>query len=66
TAIKVVREKQNRRYVVVKQTLIAFMNGATPHLAVEYGRKTVSAKDRPTLEMVEDQMLNAPVPMAAE
>ena len=66
TSIKVVREKQNRRYVVVKQTLIAFMNGATPHLAVEYGRKTVSAKDRPTLEMVEDQMLNAPVPMAAE
>lgn len=66
TAIKVVREKQNRRYVVVKQTLIAFMNGATPHLAVEYGRKTVSSKDRPTLDMVEEQMLNAPVPMAAE
>ncbi|WP_075997089.1 flagellar motor stator protein MotA [Salaquimonas pukyongi] len=66
TSIKVVREKQNRRFVVVKQTLIAFMNGATPHLAVEYGRKTVSSKDRPTLEMVEEQMLNAPVPMAAE
>ena len=66
TAIKSVRDKQNRRYVIVKQTLIAFMNGATPHLAVEYGRKTISKKDRPTLETVEEQMLNSPMPQAAE
>ena len=44
--IKSVREKQNRRYVIIKQTLIAFMNGASPHIAVEHGRKTISAKDR--------------------
>ena len=66
TKIKTVREKQNRQFVVIKQTLIAFMNGATPHIAVEHGRKTVSAKDRPTLEMVEEQTMNSPVPMAAE
>lgn len=66
TKIKTVREKQNRRYVIVKQTLIAFMSGATPHLAVEYGRKTISSKDRPAIETVEEQMLNAPLPVAAE
>ena len=66
TKIKSVREKQGRQFVVIKQTLIAFMNGATPHIAVEHGRKTISAKDRPTLEMVEDQTINASLPMAAE
>lgn len=59
TKVKLVREKQNRRYVIIKQTLIAFMNGATPHLAVEYGRKTISSKDRPSIEAVEEQMLGA-------
>lgn len=66
TKIKSVREKQSRRFVVAKQSLIAFMNGATPHIAVEHGRKTISAKDRPSLELVEEQMLNAPQAMAAE
>jgi chemotaxis protein MotA len=64
--IKAVREKQSRQFVVIKQTLIAFMNGATPHIAVEHGRKTISAKDRPTLDMVEDQTMNAPAPAPAE
>jgi len=66
TKVKVVREKQNREYIIVKQTLIAFMSGATPHLAVEYGRKTISSKDRPSIEMVEEQTLNSPVAVAAE
>ncbi|MBO6814729.1 MAG: flagellar motor stator protein MotA [Rhizobiaceae bacterium] len=64
--IKSVRQKQSRQFVVIKQTLIAFMNGATPHIAIEHGRKTVSAKDRPTLDMVEEQTMNAPVAVAAE
>jgi len=66
TKIKSVREKQSRQFIVIKQTLIAFMNGATPHIAIEHGRKTISAKDRPTLDMVEEQTMNAPVAMAAE
>ena len=66
TKIKSVREKQSRQYVVIKQTLIAFMNGATPHIAVEHGRKTISSKDRPTLDMVEEQTMNNPVAVAAE
>ena len=66
TKIKSVREKQGRQYVVIKQTLIAFMNGATPHIAIEHGRKVISAKDRPTLDMVEEQTMNSPVAVAAE
>ncbi|MEM9277742.1 MAG: flagellar motor stator protein MotA [Pseudomonadota bacterium] len=66
TKIKSVREKQSREFVVIKQTLLAFMNGATPHIAVEHGRKTVSAKDRPSLDMVEEQTMNAPVAVAVE
>jgi len=66
TKIKTVREKQNRRYVIIKQSLIAFMNGASPHIAVEHGRKTISAKDRPTIEAVEEQTMNAPAAIAAE
>lgn len=64
--IKVVREKQSRRFVVAKQALIAFMNGATPHIAIEHGRKTISAKDRPPLDVVEEQTLSVPQAVAAE
>ena len=50
---KVGREKQMRLYIVAKQTLLAFMNGAMPQVAVEYGRKTISAYERPTIDEVE-------------
>lgn len=55
--IKVVREKKVRLYVLIKQTLIAFMNGAMPQIAVEYGRKTISAYERPSIDKVEQEML---------
>ncbi len=49
--IKVGRDKQIRLYIVAKQTLLAFMNGAMPQVAVEYGRKNDlclrTANDRP-------------------
>ncbi len=51
--IKVGRDKQIRLYIVAKQTLLAFMNGAMPQVAVEYGRKTISAYERPTIDQVE-------------
>jgi chemotaxis protein MotA len=51
--IKIVREKQCRLFVVVKQTLLAFMNGAMPQIALEHGRKTISAHDRPSIDEVE-------------
>lgn len=66
TKVKVVREKQAKQYIIIKQTLIAFVSGATPHIAIEYGRKTISAKDRPSIEMVEERTMNSPVGVAAE
>jgi chemotaxis protein MotA len=49
------REKQMRLYIMAKQTLLAFMNGAMPQVAVEYGRKTISAYERPTIDDVEQE-----------
>jgi chemotaxis protein MotA len=56
--IKVVRTKQHRLYVVVKQTLLAYMNGSVPQVALEYGRKTISAYERPSIDAVEQEMMN--------
>ncbi len=53
TKVKLGREKKMRLYIVAKQTLLAFMNGAMPQVAVEYGRKTISAYERPTIDEVE-------------
>ena len=57
-AVKVTRSKQNRLYVVVKQTLLAYMNGSVPQVALEYGRKTISSKERPSIDAVEQEMMN--------
>jgi chemotaxis protein MotA len=53
--IKMVREKKLRLYVIVKQTLLAFMNGAMPQIALEHGRKTISAYERPSIDEVEQE-----------
>jgi chemotaxis protein MotA len=62
-----VREKKVRLYVIIKQTLIAYMNGAIPQVALEHGRKTISAYERPTINQVEEETLNhgAAVKLAA-
>ena len=57
TKIKITREKQVRLYVMAKQTLLAFMNGAMPQVALEYGRKTISAYERPSIDEVEQATL---------
>ncbi len=59
TKIKMVREKRNRLYVIVKQTLLAYMNGSLPQVAIEFGRKTISSYDRPSIDAVEQSTLNA-------
>lgn len=56
--IKMVRDKQNRLYIIVKQTLLAYMNGSLPQVALEFGRKTISAYDRPSIDAVEQSTLN--------
>jgi len=56
--IKGVRTKQHRLYIIVKQTLLAYMNGSVPQVALEYGRKTISAYERPSIDAVEQEMMN--------
>ncbi|AGA64178.1 Flagellar motor rotation protein MotA [Liberibacter crescens BT-1] len=56
--IKIVRSKQYRLYFIIKQTLIAYMNGSMPQLAIEYGRKTIALDERPSIDAVEMEMLN--------
>jgi chemotaxis protein MotA len=53
--IKVIREKRLRPFIIVKQTLLAFMNGAMPQIALEHGRKTISSHDRPSIDQVESE-----------
>jgi chemotaxis protein MotA len=56
--IKIVRDKKNRLYIIVKQTLLAYMNGSLPQVALEFGRKTISAYDRPSIDAVEQSTLH--------
>jgi chemotaxis protein MotA len=57
--IKVLREKKLRCYIIVKQTLLAFMNGAMPQVALEHGRKTISVYERPSIDDVEQIALSS-------
>ncbi|TCD16191.1 flagellar motor stator protein MotA [Oricola cellulosilytica] len=57
TKIKIIREKNLRLYFVAKQTLIAYMNGSLPQVALEFGRKTISNYDRPSLDDVENEAM---------
>jgi len=59
TKMKAVREKRLRLYVVVKQSLLAFMNGAIPQVAIEHGRKTISNRERPGINEVEAATMGA-------
>ena len=56
--IKLTREKKCRVFVIIKQTLLAFMNGAMPQIALEHGRKTIPAAERPTIDEVESEALS--------
>ncbi len=56
--IKILREKQCQPYIIVKQALIAYMNGALPQIALEHGRKTISASERPTIDEVEAEAIS--------
>ena len=64
--VKITREKQVQPFVIAKQTLIAFMNGALPQIALEHGRKTISTGERPTIDEVESEAIsNTPAHGAA-
>ena len=63
--IGIIREKNIRLYFVAKQTLIAYMNGSLPQVALEFGRKTISNYDRPSLDDVENEAMGTGEPKAA-
>ncbi|MBL8791305.1 MAG: flagellar motor stator protein MotA [Rhizobiales bacterium] len=63
--IKTVREKKVRIYFIVKQSMIAFMNGSMPQVAVEHGRKAVSAYERPSVADLEQATIDAAAKKAA-
>jgi chemotaxis protein MotA len=56
--IKNTRERQLDPYIIVKQTLLAFMNGAVPQIALEYGRKTIPSGDRPSIDEVDSEVIS--------
>lgn len=56
--VKVARGKECHQYVIIKQTLLAFMNGALPQVAVEHGRKSIPRHERPSIDDVENETLN--------
>lgn len=58
TQVKIVREKKMRQYIVIKQALLAFMNGAIPQVAIEHGRKAIPTADRPTVDELETETMN--------
>lgn len=56
--VKVARTKECHVYLIVKQTLLAFMNGALPQVAIEHGRKSIPVYDRPSIDEVENEALS--------
>jgi chemotaxis protein MotA len=53
-----VREQRCRLYVIVKQSLLAFMNGALPQIAIEHGRKMIGPGERPSIDVVESETIS--------
>jgi chemotaxis protein MotA len=56
--MKGTRERQCEIFIIAKQTLLAFMNGALPQIALEHGRKTISSSERPTIDEVENEAIS--------
>jgi chemotaxis protein MotA len=56
--VKMVREQRCRLYIIVKQTLLAFMNGALPQIAIEHGRKMIGPGERPSIDVVESETIS--------
>ena len=55
--IKTVSEMQMKPYLITKQALLAYINGAMPQIALEHGRKTIDNSSRPTIDEVEAEAL---------
>jgi chemotaxis protein MotA len=56
-------------YECIKAVLLAYLNGSTPSVAVEFGRKVLFSNDRPTFTELDDAMReakNGPAPPPAD
>lgn len=51
--LKHVRSQKLRLFIATKQTLLAYINGSMPQIALEYGRKTIPEKYRPSIDTME-------------
>ncbi|WP_108662726.1 flagellar motor stator protein MotA [Acuticoccus kandeliae] len=63
--IKTIREKQMKPFLITKQALLAYINGAMPQIALEHGRKTIASGYRPTIDEVEREALGGGEKQAA-
>ena len=59
--IRSVRQQQLRLFCLSKQSLLAFMNGAMPQLAIEFGRKAIPLQERPDIDAVGSETIAAPL-----
>ncbi|MBA5723618.1 flagellar motor stator protein MotA [Candidatus Liberibacter sp.] len=55
--IKTARLKKHCLHLIIKKTLIAYMNGSLPQIAIEYGLKSLPIPERPSLEVIEQEVL---------
>lgn len=55
--IKTISEQQMKPFLITKQALLAYINGAMPQIALEHGRKTIAPEYRPTIDEVEQEAL---------
>lgn len=46
-------------YQVIKVALVAFVGGAAPQMAVEFGRRAIPTKDKPTFDELEKELRKA-------
>jgi len=51
--------ESSKPFVCVKTTLLASLNGYSPALAVEFGRKVLYSTERPTFSELEEHVKNA-------
>jgi chemotaxis protein MotA len=49
-------QESAKMYQCVKVTLLASLNGYSPALAVEFGRKVISATERPSFNELDKQV----------
>ncbi|MCP4923756.1 MAG: hypothetical protein GY915_06985 [bacterium] len=61
-ALKAAYEGESKYYECIKSSLLAYMNGHAPAIAVEYGRKALFSNVRPSFAELEESTSQLPKP----